>query len=587
MNNQKTLSSLKRLWSHLSPIRQRQFYFLLVLMVLVSFAEILSISAVLPFLAVLSSPETIFGSSFAAPFINFLQLTEPDQLLLPVTVVFSAAAFFAGAMRLLLLWLSTRLSFSAGSDLSIDIYRRTLYQPYSVHCERNSSEVINGISVKANAVIYNTILPFLTLISSSIMLISISSALFILEPVISLIAFSVLALIYIVIIRATRKQLLLDSKSVSIESTQVIKSLQEGLGGIRDVLIDGSQEVFSGIYRNADLSLRRSQGNTQFIAHSPRFVMEALGMILIAGLAYSLAIKVDGINNAIPILGTLALGAQRLLPILQHGYNSWSVMKGGQYSLEDTLKLLDQPISDYATQSPLKKLPFSKSITFVNVNFQYKKNSPFIIKGLNLKIRKGSRVGVVGETGSGKSTMIDILMGLLTPTDGSLCIDNNPISATNIKSWRSHIAHVPQFIFLSDASIRENIAFGVPNNKIDFKKVKLAAKQAQIADTIEEFEAEYETFVGEGGVRLSGGQRQRIGIARALYKNADVIIFDEATSSLDNDTESAVMESIEGLSKNLTLIIIAHRLSILKNCSEIIEIKRHKPALTKTKKSNK
>jgi len=319
-----------------------------------SFAEILSIGAVLPFLAVLTAPERIFKLPAARPFINFIGFTSSNQLLLPLTIGFGAAALLSGAMRLLLLWASTRISFAIGADLSINIYRRTLYQPYAVHAARNSSEVISGISGKASGVIGNIIMPSLTLISSAIMLIAILLALISLDPVIALAAFGGFGLIYAIIIKLTQGRLLINSQSIARESTQLIKSLQEGLGGIRDVLIDGCQAVYCQIYRNADLPLRRAQGNSNFISQSPRFGIEALGMMLIAALAYLLARQPDGIAKAIPVLGALALGAQRLLPVLQGGYVSWSSIQSGQVSLKDTLELLDQPLPEYVDQPPRK-----------------------------------------------------------------------------------------------------------------------------------------------------------------------------------------------------------------------------------------
>lgn len=563
---------LKRLWYHIGPRRRGQFGLLLTLMLLASFAEILSIGTVLPFLGVLTAPERIFELPTAQPVIQALKITEPKQLLLPLTIVFCVAALVAGAMRLLLLWASTRLAFATGADLSISIYRRTLYQPYAVHCARNSSEVINGISGKANGVIYSIIVPTLTLISSTVMLIAILVALLMVQPVIALLAFGGFGFIYAVIIRLTRKQLLVDSMCAARETTQVIKSLQEGLGGIRDVLIDGSQATYCKIYRNADAPLRRAQGNSFFIGSSPRYGMEALGMLLIATLAYSLAQQSDGIAKAIPILGALALGAQRLLPVLQQAYASWTQINSGQASLKDTLELLDQPLPDYADQPAPQPLPFNLHISLKQLDFRYSLQTPYVLKQLNLTITKGSRVGFIGTTGSGKSTLLDIIMGLLQPIEGSLEIDGKIITLGNRRAWQAHIAHVPQAIFLADSTIEENIAFGVPKDQIDHDRVCQAAQQAQIADSIESWPKQYQTFVGERGIRLSGGQRQRIGIARALYKQADVIIFDEATSALDNDTEQALMQSIESLSKDLTLLIIAHRLTTLKNCTQIVEL---------------
>lgn len=572
MKSQSITALLKRLWYHINLRRRWQFRMLLVLMLLASLAEIVSIGAVLPFLGVLTAPEHIFHLQVAQPVIHALKITEPLQLLLPLTIAFGLAAVFAGFMRLLLLWASTRLSFSTGADLSNSIYRRTLYQPYAVHCARNSSEVISGISGKANGVIYAIIVPALTLISSSIMLVVILTALLAVEPVIALAAFGGFSLIYAFIIRVTRKQLLADSQCVARESPRVIKSLQEGLGGIRDVLIDGSQSTYCKIYYKADLQLRQAQGSSLFISSSPRYAMEALGMLLIALLAYSLAQQADGLAKAIPILGALALGSQRLLPVFQQAYGSWAAIQSGQIALQDTLELLDQPLPDYADHPIHQSLPFKRDISLNQLEFRYNSQLPYTLKKLNLTIVKGSRVGFIGTTGSGKSTLLDIIMGLLQPSGGTLEIDGTPITLINNRAWQAHIAHVPQAIFLADSTIEENIAFGVPKDQIDHFRVRQAAQQAQIADSVESWPEQYETFVGERGIRLSGGQRQRIGIARALYKQADVIIFDEATSALDNETEKAVMQAIDDLSQDLTLLIIAHRITTLKNCTHIFEL---------------
>jgi len=569
--HQPITSLLKRLWQHIGQHRRRQFGLLSVLMLLASFAEVLCIGAVLPFLGVLTAPERIFELPAAQPVIQVLRLTEPKQLLLPITIAFGLAAIIAGTMRLLLLWASTRLSYAAGADLSISIYRLTLYQPYAVHCARNSSEIINSITYKVNGVI-EMISMLLGLVISAVMLIVILLALIFVDPLIALTSFVSFGLIYGVIIRLNRKQLSINSEHMARESGHVVQSLQEGLGGIRDVLIDGSQATYCQIYSRANLLLRRAQGSSTFIGASPRFAVEALGMLLIAVLAHALAQQPDGLAKAIPVLGALALGAQRLLPVLQQAYAAWSSIQGGKVSLQDTLELLDQPLPDYANHSVPQRLLFKHDITLKQVDFRYDVQTPYVLKQINLTIGKGNRIGFIGTTGSGKSTLLDIVMGLLQPTSGLLEIDGQSITPSNQRAWQLHIAHVPQAIFLADSTIEENIAFGVPKGQIDHLLVKQAAQQAQIAESIESLPEQYQTFVGERGIRLSGGQRQRIGIARALYKQADVIIFDEATSALDNETEQAVMQAIEGLSEDLTLLIIAHRLTTLKNCTQIVEL---------------
>ena len=561
---------LKRLWIHIHPRRRRQFGLLLVLMVLASFAEILSIGAVLPFLGALTAPQVVFTHPLAQPLFARLGFTAPDQLLLPLTIAFSCVTLLSGGMRLLLLWISTRLTFAAGADLSSSIYQRTLYQPYAVHLARNSSEVISGISTKANEVIYGVMTPLLVMLSSIVMLSAILLALLTINPAIAIAAFGGFGLIYLLVVKLARKRLSLNSQRIARESTQVIKSLQEGLGGIRDVLIDGTQPVYCEIYRAADLPLRRAQGGNLFIASFPRYGIESLGMLLISALAYLLAQQPGGIATAIPVLGALALGAQRLLPVLQQAYGSWTGMRASQATFQDALDLLDQPLPDYASLSAPEPIGFQKELTLENVSFRYASDAAWVLLDVNLTIPKGARIGFMGTTGSGKSTLLDVVMALLHPTRGKFKIDGVDITAANQRSWQAHIAHVPQAIYLADTSIAENIAFGVPLEQIDMARVSRAAKQAQIAATIENWPQQYQTEVGERGVRLSGGQRQRIGIARALYKRADVIIFDEATSALDNETEDAIMQAIELLSGELTVFIIAHRLTTLKNCSTVV-----------------
>jgi ATP-binding cassette, subfamily B, bacterial PglK len=565
---------LKNLWKHLSNRRQKQFTLLLLLMLLASISEVISIGAVLPFLGVLVAPEHLYNHVLVQPIVQWLEIKSPDQLLFPFVTLFIVATIISATIRLSLLYVMTRLSFAAGADLSINIYQRSLYQEYQVHIASNSSEVINSIITKTNTVISFILVPMLTLISSVFFIIAIITTLFVIDPIVALIAIFGFSILYWLVVHFTKVQLQENSQCIADQSTQLVKSLQEGLGGIRDVLIDGSQQFYCQLYRNADLPLRRASGNNQFISQSPRFVMEALGMVLITGIAYSMSLRENGLTNAIPVLGALALGAQRLLPALQQAYASFSTIKGADSSFSDILDLLDQPLPDYASQPPPKPITFTQGINLTNLRFRYNKKTPKILDGINLTIPKGTRIGFIGKTGSGKSTLLDVIMGLLPPSEGQISIDNQPITPKNRRAWQAHIAHVPQNIYLSDSSIAQNIAFGIESDKIDYKKVQKAAERAQISQMIGDWKDGYQTFVGERGVRLSGGQRQRIGIARALYKQADVLIFDEATSALDHETEQAVMQAIEDLDRDLTILIIAHRLSTLDGCDQIVELNK-------------
>jgi len=563
---------IKKLWHHLSKRRKKQFWLLFVLMIAAYLAEIISVGSVVPFLGILTSPNDVFQHPAMEPLIQFLNIKEASQLMLPLTVIFIVATLLASLIRLTLLYFMTRLSYATGADLSIKVYRNTLYQDYLTHVGRNSSELVAGIINKTNVVVGGVVKPILVLMSSIFLFLGIMSALFIINLKIALTAFIVFGLLYWSVISFTRQKIKENSQIIATNYTKVVKSLQEGLGGIRDVLIDGSQQFYCKLYRKADLPLRRAEGTNTIIGATPRYLIEALGIIFITVLAYSLTTQNGGSRSTIAILGALALGAQRLLPVLQQAYVSYTAINASRSSFQDVLYLLDQPLPIHATQNEVTPITFEKYIELKNLSFCYSKDAKWKLDNINLKIKKGTRIGFVGQTGSGKSTLIDIIMGLLPPSDGQLSIDDQLITDENKKSWQAHIAHVPQNIYLSDSTLEENIALGVPKELINHQLIEKVVKQAQIEDLIEGYHA----LVGERGVRLSGGQRQRIGIARALYKEANVLVFDEATSSLDNQTEQAVMDSIEALDKNLTIMIIAHRLTTLKGCDKIVKLSQNK-----------
>jgi ABC-type multidrug transport system fused ATPase/permease subunit len=563
---------LIRLWYHLSRLRRRQFGLLMGLMLVSAFAEVVSLSAVLPFLTILVAPDRVFNYPIVADIAQAWGITSPDQLTLPLTVAFAAVALLAGAIRIFLLWASSRLAVDSGADLSIEVYKRSLYQPYPVHVSRNSSEVISGIINKVDRAVFGVLLPLLTLVSSTMLLVAILFALIVIDPMAASVATVGFGSTYAIITWMSSGQLHRNSQRIAYEQTQVVKALQEGLGSIRDTLLGGTQPALCDIYRKADHPLRRAQASNVFISGSPRFAMEALGIVLIAALAYAFSLQAGGIAEALPVLGAMALGGQRLLPALQQIYGAWAGIAGSHASLADTIALLDQPLPAEIQPLAPARLPFQDTIRFDAVRFRYTCDSPWVLDGFNLTIPKGARVGFVGSTGSGKTTTLDLLMGLLLPTEGELMVDGQPISGMRVRAWQQTIAHVPQGIYLADTTLAENIAFGVPRDTIDLGRVQQAAHQAHIADFIESRPEGYQAYVGERGIRLSGGQRQRIGIARALYKHASVLVFDEATSALDNSTELSVMDAIEGLNRDLTILLIAHRLSTLRRCDTIVEL---------------
>lgn len=567
---------LKRLWSNLTPRRQRQFGAMLFLIVLTSFTELLTLGAVIPFLSVLINPQKVYDIASLKPVFKVLGVTSAQDLPLLLSLGFLAASLIAGLTRLLYLWAGVKLSSAIGADIGLDIYRKTLYQPYSVHVMSNSSEVITGITAKANSIVYSTLLPILTIAVSVISLTTILLAVVAINPQLAIVAFVAFGAAYFLIALNARKRLKKYGEISAVEQTQQLKALQEGLGGIRDVLIDGSQNFYAEIYRKSDRAFRHAQASIFFIGASPRYSMEMIAMILMTFFAYFISVRGDGLAGALPILGAMALGAQRMLPVMQQGYAAWVSLRAGHAILDEVLQLIERPLPDYANHPITERLPFEHALRLEGISFSYLRDTAPVLQDISLEIRKGSRIGFMGKTGSGKSTLLDLIMGLLTPNNGRIIVDGKVLTEADIPGWQKNIAHVPQSIYLADSTIAENIAFGIPPAEIDMEKVKSSAEKAQLGNHIESLSHGYHTFVGERGIRLSGGQRQRIGIARALYKGASVIIFDEATSALDTETERAVMEAIECLSTDVTILIIAHRLSTIEKCDDIYELQQGK-----------
>jgi len=536
-------------------------------------AELISLGSVLPFLAVLTDPEQLWKAPWIQELAPKFGWSSASDLLGPAAVIFASAAVSAALVRLANLWLSGQLAAAIGSDLSCEGYRRTLYQPYSVHVRRNSSAVINSVTGQVGSTVgaINLVLQTST---STLVAISLLVGLLWIDWAVALSAAGLFGGAYVLIGFFSRRSLLINGRVINDSRTGVLKALQEGLGAIRDVILDGTQDLYLDVYRRSDRPQRQYSAKNQFLSMFPRFSLEALGLIAIAILATVLAAQKGGGAAALPVLGAFALGAQRLLPAMQQTYSGWSSLKSYSTDLEGALEILQQPLPPglkVASRYSLKG-----GVSFKDVSFSYGEKTSNVLKHLSLEIDLGQRVGFIGSTGSGKSTTVDLLMGLLSPTQGQILVDGLDLHDSGhperLLAWRAAIAHVPQSIYLSDSSIAENIAFGVPKEKIDLDRVRLAAQQAQIASFIEASPEGYDSFVGERGIRLSGGQRQRLGIARALYKQAQVLILDEATSALDNDTEQAVMDAINQLDCNLTVVMIAHRLSTVAKCDRVIRL---------------
>jgi ABC-type multidrug transport system fused ATPase/permease subunit len=565
----KIIQDLLKIFDFVGKKRGLYFLFLQILSILSSMLDTISVGSIVPFIAIVSDPKKMFNNAYVKILVQLFHINNSKELVLIVTVIFIIILVFAAALKWAINYYNLIMTSNITSELATKLFKISLYQPYILHTQTNSSIIISGIG-KASDLLNNVINPSVIFLNSFFTILFISSFLILLNPILVSATLFTIVLCYFLLAISVKRILKRQNIKISETTPKINQSIQEALGGIRDILLGGTQKVYYNNYSILDQIIRKSNVKLNIISSSPMIIIQTFGIAVIAVLAGSLG-ESQEINSGLPLMAALAFGYLRISPAIQNLYSSWVLLNSGRVALDYILNFFNESSTYLGIENNPKPINFSKEIKLVDINFRYNDKLPYTIKNLTLTIKKGEKIGLVGKTGSGKSTLSDIIMGLLSATSGTLEIDDIIIDHTNMRSWQAHIAHVPQSIYLSDATIAENIAFGVPLNEINLKKVELVAKRAQISETIDNWDHGYKTIVGERGIRLSGGQRQRIGIARALYKEADVIIFDEATSALDCDTELEVMKAIEELSHELTIIIIAHRTTTLKNCNRIVK----------------
>ncbi|NCJ07066.1 ATP-binding cassette domain-containing protein [Synechococcales cyanobacterium C] len=566
------LADLRQLWGHLKQRRQRQLGMLLLLLIISALAEMVTVGAIFPFLSALGNAPAMLQNQQLQPVFAALGIATTHRLVLVMALGFVAALGVANGLRLLALHARYKLAAAIAADVSSRVYYTTLYQPYSFHVRQNSSDLIQTVTLDTDQLTNDILIQFVDFLANSLLAPALIITLMLINWRLAIGAALILGTVYTVIFWMRQGLLKRNSALFSQAGQHKVKVVQEGIGGIREVLLDHSQSFFHHAYQRDEQRLRRVQITNRIISQSPVFLIEFITLGSISLLALSLGRDGD-FSEAVPVLGSLALGAKRLVPALQRSFFSLATIQGARASLLRVLAALNRPVDSLLLLEPeFAPLNLSQELQLAGVWFRYGDDSPWILWDLNLTIAAKTTVAFAGSTGSGKSTTADLILGLLQPEKGQILVDGVPLEGTRLRQWQAAVAHVPQQIYLSDSTLAENIAFGIPEKEINFNQVRRAAKLAQIDEFIEGLSGGYDTYVGERGIRLSGGQRQRIGIARALYKNASVIVFDEATSALDNTTEREVMESINNLSHQLTIILIAHRLSTVEKCDRIFEL---------------
>lgn len=565
------LHSLLPLWHALSPRRRRQLLGLQVLSLAAAAGEVANLGALLPFLRLLANPAE--GLQALGPLAAPLRGLPEQHLLLALGLGFMAVVALSSALRVVTIQAQLRLAALIVADLGEQVFAAVLQKPFAWHLRHNSSKVLGYLTKDVDQA-YTSIQALLLAVVNLAIVLLLGGSLIVLAPAAMLVIGALLAGFYLLVFRFTRGALRADGERQTIFYQISLQVAQEGLGGIRDVLLDRSQPFFLAAYRQSIQVGRLATAAINTKAQVPRYLIEGFAVILIVGLSLALALSGQGIERQLPLLGTLALGAYRLLQPLQQCFNALSSLQANQASLLRLQPFMaaTEPAMAPSAEELLPAGPTTPVVQLEAVSFRYSAEGPWVLRDLDLAIEPGERLAFVGSTGSGKSTSSDLILGLLAPSQGKLWVHGQDLHGApgRVSAWQRLVAHVPQQIYLSDASFAANIAFGVPDEQIDQQRVRLAAEQARIAELIESSLEGYATVVGERGVRLSGGQRQRIGIARALYKQAKLLVLDEATSALDNRTEAEVMSAIEGLNRQITVVMIAHRLSTVKRCDRIV-----------------
>ena len=559
------------LFKFLNKRRKNQLYLSCIVILLAALAEIFTIYFILPFINILFNSNSFDQNQIFNIFPPFKSIIENSSFF-TIGILLIILVALSSTLRLLNLWININLSQKIAGDLSSKYFKHILYKNYMFHVRNNSSIIVADLneSIKGACTALDGLLQF---ISSITIVISIITGLLLINYKITIFSSIFFGLIYF-LINFSSKNILFKNSQYSVKANALrLKFISEGLGAIREILLDNNQEFFVKNFEKVDRKLRSVVVQNAFIISAPRFLFEGLFLIILLVILVFVFQKSSS-NDFISYIAVFAVAAQKILPLLQNIYRLVSNIRAKKYEVLQISNLLNQSIKLEKYRSESLKF---EELFLKNICFNYSSEEKFIINDLNLKIKRGERIGIVGVTGSGKTTLIDLLIGLLIPKSGSIFINGKDINKKGNKShlnkWRTSVANVPQNIFLTDSTFAENIAFGCPVEQIDMSRVRKCAKMANISKFIENKQLKYKSNIGEGGIKLSGGQKQRIAIARALYKNSELLIFDEATSALDNKTELNLVETLRGIDKQKTILIIAHRLSTLKYCDRVLELK--------------
>ena len=565
------IARLKKVYRLFDRGEKLKIYFLFFLMIIASLVEVLSVAAVPVLVAVLSDPEQVLANERFAFVWDLFGINSNQGLLIFGSLFVFGAFVLKNAFLIFYKWISTSFIFGLYTRLGDKLFRTYMDAPYTFHLGRNSAELLRNVTQETQLLVVKFLFPFMKFVMDVGIVTGILILLLLAEPVMTIVVFGVLGGGSMLFMRSLRNSIKKYGLQEQHYRGQMIQSVNEGLGGFKDVKVMGRTDFFKDRFHN---DLGKTSHSFRFKEFVGQIIIPSVETFAVVGMlmmALFLFVQGKDLTSIIPILALFITATARLMPAFKKTIHHYNIIKYHGYVVDpvyDDLTLLDDKKQSYDSSQDIEVLPLNESLQFKNVSYSYPEASEAALDNVSLEIKKGQIVGFVGTSGAGKTTVVDVLLGLLKPQNGSVEVDGTDISS-KLQGWQKNIGYIPQTIYLSDDTIRKNIAFGIPDEKIDDNRIKNAIKSAQLDDYISRLPEGYNTMIGEGGVRISGGQRQRIGIARALYHNPEVLIMDEATSALDNQTERKVMEQIESLKEGRTIIMIAHRLSTVKNADKL------------------
>jgi ABC-type multidrug transport system fused ATPase/permease subunit len=549
---------------------RRQFHLLLLLIVLMAAFDAVSVGSILPFLVVLGDPATIQGNGVLSFLYRELGFASDRSFTVFLACVVFALVVTGISFRALTFYAITRFTRRRGLTLATRLLSRYLAQPYSWFLGRHSAQLGRKVLSEVIEVVNGSIMSLMRLISHAMMALALIGLLVLVEPVVAVVAALLVSGCYGLVVGFTRPHLNSLGERRLQANRERFQIMQEALGGIKDVKVLGLERAYLERFHGPASRLAEHQATMDLIDDLPRHALEAVvfgGMLLF--IISLLVLGRGDIDSIVPVLGVFAFAGARLFPTIQQVYSNFTRLRFSQPSLRSVHADLMQPSAGSLPDDLPPALPLRQSLEARDVTYAYPEAERPALNGLSFLIPARTTVGFVGATGAGKSTAIDVVLGLLRPQGGALLVDGVVVDASNQRGWQRSVGYVPQAIFLVDDTVAANIAFGVERDRIDMEAVRRASRIAQLDAFVAELDGGYDSMVGERGVRLSGGQRQRIGIARALYRDPDILVFDEATSALDNLTERAVMDAVQALGHQKTIIMIAHRLSTVRHCDRI------------------